>query len=548
MLFPWSNYEKIESGKKDAFLTMNKMCLILVSLVLFTPGCDSARNSQSEDNSFQQEFWIEDYTKNLNFPWGITWLPNDDLLVTERLGKLKIVRDGKVIGQIKGVPRVMADSPFDGLLDIEIDPNFTTNSYIYLTFTKGSATARVGVVYRAKLDGNRLVEGNEIFNTSPPAPTGGPNITRIQFLKDKSMIIAVGAGGNSGNGMVQRIDGDIGKIIRIYRDGTIPTDNSFALTNKKSNPELWATGLRSIGGFAIDDNDKLWATDMGPQGGDELNLIVPGGNHGWPIVTWGFDYSGRAMSRKQSSPDFVDPVLVWSPSISPFGLTFYNGNAFPNWYGDFFVGVLGNQTILRVRLDNGIVLHQENLLPNHNERIRTVETGPDGFIYAVTDSSNGKILRLRPGKPPNNELKNISLPFDMPKNIGLGEKLRKHGVMQDEETMRALQIGYNKKLAELIYNQNCASCHSLGANEEQKVGPHLEGLGGRRSGSLSDYSYSKAMTLNDRTSVIWDDRSITAFLTNPQAYYPGTKMIAPPLSYKDALQVSAFLTRENSKK
>jgi cytochrome c2 len=285
---------------------------------------------------------------------------------------------------------------------------------------------------------------------------------------------------------------------------------------------------------------------MGPQGGDELNQIKPGGNHGWPIVTWGFDYSGRAMSTKQSSPGFIDPVLVWSPSISPFGLTFYNGNAFPNWYGDFFVGILSNQTVLRVRLDKGVVLHQENLLPNHNERIRTVETGPDGFIYAVTDSSRGKILRLRPGEPSEEELKNVSLPFDMPKNINLGERLRKHGVMQDEETMVALQINYNKKRAEFIYNQNCISCHNLSANEEKKVGPHLEGIAGRRSGSLPDYPYSTAMTLNDATSVIWDDRSLTAFLTNPQSYYPGTKMVAPSLSYKDALQVGTFLTIEKN--
>ena len=526
---------------------MSRMWLILVPLLFFISSCDSEKNIHSKEKDFQQQFWIEDYTKNLNFPWAITWLPNNDLLITERLGKVKLARDGKVISEIEGVPEVMADSPFDGLLDIEIDPDFIINSYIYLTYTKGSATARVGVVYRAKLEGNRLIEGKELFNTSPPAPTGGPNITRIQFLQDKSMIIAVGAGGNSGNGMVQRIDGDIGKIIRIYRDGTIPNDNIFALENEKSKPELWATGLRSIGGFAIDDNNKLWAIDMGPQGGDELNQIEPGGNHGWPIVTWGFDYSGRSMSNKQSSPGFTDPVLVWSPSISPFGLTYYNGNAFPNWYGDFFVGVLGDQTILRLRVSNGKVLQQENLLPDHNERIRTVETGPDGFIYAVTDSSNGKILRLRPGRPSKEEFKNESLPFDMPKNIGLGERLREHGVMQDEKTMLALQTGYNKKRAEFIYSQNCVSCHSLNADGESKIGPHLEGLAGRRSGSLPNYSYSEAMALNNRTSVIWDDRTITAFLTNPQSYYPGTKMIAPPLSYEDALQIGTFLTREKSK-
>ena len=284
---------------------------------------------------------------------------------------------------------------------------------------------------------------------------------------------------------------------------------------------------------------------MGPQGGDELNLIEGGGNYGFPLVSWGFDYSGRALSEKQTAAGFVDPVVTWSPSISPYGITFYQGEAFPKWNGDFFVGVLGDQTILRMRISDGKLIEQQDLLYHLNERIRSVETGPDGFIYAVTDSSNGKIIRLRPGTPSEKELANVSKPFPMPKNSDIGERLRQHGVMQNEETMLAIQAAYDSERAKFIYNQNCVSCHSLTADNESNIGPHLESIAGRRSGSLPNYNYSAAMKMNNQTSVIWDSRTIAAYITNPQAIFPGTKMVSTPLNFKDAVQVSNYLTRLN---
>ena len=286
---------------------------------------------------------------------------------------------------------------------------------------------------------------------------------------------------------------------------------------------------------------------MGPQGGDELNLIEGGGNYGFPLVSWGFDYSGRALSEKQTAAGFVDPVVTWSPSISPYGITFYQGEAFPNWNGDFFIGVLGDQTILRMRISDGKLIEQQDLLYHLNERIRSVETGPDGFIYAVTDSSNGKIIRLRPGTPSEKELANVSKPFPMPKNSDIGERLRQHGVMQNEETMLAIQAAYDSERAKFIYNQNCVSCHSLTADNESNIGPHLESIAGRRSGSLPNYNYSKAMKMNNQTSVIWDSRTIAAYITNPQAIFPGTKMVSTPLNFEDAVQVSNYLTRLNPK-
>lgn len=513
---------------------------ILGSALLVIAGCSSNEPGRTNPGAFEQAYWVEDYVTDLNFPWSVTWLPDGGLLLTERLGKIKLIRDGEIVVDLDGVPAVMSASPYDGLLDIKIDPDFATSPYIYLTYTRGTATARIGVVYRARLEGSRLVDGRELFSTSPPAPTGGPNITRMQFLPDKSLIVGVGSSGQPGNGMVQRVDGHIGKIIRIYRDGTIPDDNALAVADPSAKPELWATGLRSPGGFALDDNHKLWALDIGPLGGDELNLLEAGGNYGWPLLSWGFDYSGRAMSDRQTAAGFVDPVVVWSPSIAPSGLTYYRGGAFPAWDGDLFAGALSGQAIRRLRIRDDKLLHEERLLADFNERIRSVETGPDGFLYAVTDSSNGKILRIRPGQPAAEELARVARPFDMPEGADLFDTLEQHGVMQSEETVAAENVGYDPVRAASLFVQNCGTCHAFGDSASSEIGPNLDGVAGRRSGTLPGYSYSAALA-NGKTSVVWDYFTIAAFLTNPQAYYPGNKMAAPPLSYADAVQIGIYL-------
>ena len=512
----------------------------LAALMLAIAGCTSNETDSSKPGAFEQTYWVEDYVGDLSFPWSMTWLPDGSILLTERLGKIKQIRNGEVVGEIVGVPEVLTTSPYDGLLDIKLDPDFATSPYVYLTYTRGTATARVGVVYRALLQGNRLVDGQELFSTSPPAPTGGPNITRIQFLPDKSLVAAVGSSGNPGNGMVQRVDGDIGKIIRIYRDGTIPDDNAFAVANANAKPQLWASGLRSLGGFALDNENRLWGVDIGPQGGDELNLLEPGGNYGWPLITWGFDYSGFALSDKQTAAGFVDPVVVWSPSIAPSGLTYYRGGAFPSWQGDLFVGSLADQDIRRLRIVDNKLVQQERLIPELNERVRSVEAGPDGFLYAVTDSANGKILRIRPGQPAGEDLARVAQPFEMPDNATIFDRLREHGVMQDDETSIADQTAYDPVRAESLFVQTCGTCHTFNDVGSGNIGPSLDGIVGRRSGTLPGFAYSAAMS-DEETSVVWGYFTVTAFLTNPEAYYPGNKMASAPVPYEDALQISIYL-------
>jgi glucose/arabinose dehydrogenase/cytochrome c2 len=514
--------------------------VLLITIFLVLGGCSSKAVGKTKAGAFEQKYWVEDYVTQLNFPWAMTWLPDGTLLLTERFGKIKVVRDGEIVAELEGVPEVMSASPYDGLLDIKIDPDFETSPYLYLTYTKGTATARTGVVYRARLEGNQLVDGQELFRTSPPAPTGGPNITRIQFLQDKSLIVGVGSSGQPGSGMVQRVDGHIGKIIRINRDGTVPNDNAIAVADANAKPELLATGFRSPGGFALNEDGQIWVLDIGPLGGDELNLLEAGGNYGWPLLSWGFDYSGRAMSHQQTAAEFVDPVVVWSPSIAPSGLTYYGGTAFPAWQGDLFIGALSGQAIRRLRIRDGKLLHEERLLADFNERIRSVESGPDGFLYAITDSSKGKILRIRPGQPNGKDLVRVAQPFDMPVGADLYATFKEHGVMQGEETIAAESIDYDAAHAESLFVQNCGTCHTHGESTNSRIGPILDGLVGRRSGSLPGYSYSSALA-NEKTSVVWDYFTIAAFLTNPQAYYPGTKMASPPISYADAVQISIFL-------
>ena len=263
-------------------------------------------------------------------------------------------------------------------------------------------------------------------------------------------------------------------------------------------------------------------------------------------MTWGFYYSGDQISTKQSASEFDDPINVWSPSISPFGLALYNGNVFPNWRGNLFVGAMGDQSIIRLKIRNNEVIEQERLINELNERIRSIEIGPDGLIYALTDASKGKIIRLRPGKPDANQLDRIAKAVSMPSNLKIADILQEHGVMQNEETIKALYAAYDEPKAKMIFRQQCSSCHSNSVSDQDKIGPNLYGVIGRKSGSDPNYSYSKVFN-NQSTQIFWNAATLAAFLSNPQAYYPGNKMMAPSLDYADALQVATLLEKSSLK-
>lgn len=486
-------------------------------------------------------YWAEEVVNGLDHPWAMTWLPNGDMLITERTGKLRIVNKGRLQPKaIEGIPEVLNGSIYDGLLDVKLDPDFATNKTLYLTFVTGTDSARTGSILKARFDGERLSDQQIIFSTARPAPPGGPSILRILFLPDKTMLVGVGSGGQGSRGMVQRTDNHSGKIIHIDREGRAVANGPFSKV-EGALPELWATGFRNSAGITRTDDGRIYVIDIGPKGGDELNLLTPGGNYGWPLVSWGFDYTGRAMSAKQEDPDYVDPVASWSPSRAPSDLVYYNGSQFPRWRGDLFTSELMGHVVRRLRIKDNVVVQEEALLDDLKERIRSVAVGPDGFIYAITDSSKGRLLRIRAGAPSAAEKKRVAMPFQNPVTGDMIKDFNSRGVYQERFTQILFNFKYDEARARKLFGQNCASCHVAGSFTTGEIGPNLNRVSTRSSGQLPGYNYSAALR-NPKTSVQWDRDTLVAFISNPQTYYPGTKMMSSPIDdLETVLQITSYL-------
>jgi glucose/arabinose dehydrogenase/cytochrome c2 len=514
-------------------------------LALLATGCTRVN---IDEQAATTGFWVEQVLDGLDRPWAMTWLPDGDMLITERPGRLRRVSNGVLQpASIEGVPEVLNSSIFDGLLDVKLDPDFATTRTLFLTYVTGTDSARTGRIMRARLDGNRLVDQRVIFSTVNAAPPGGPSIMRMLFLPDKTMLVGVGSGGQGNRGMVQRLDNQAGKIIHLDRDGAAIAGGPFRQVSG-ARPELWAVGFRNSAGLTRAADGTIWTIDIGPKGGDELNVVKPGGNYGWPLVTWGFDYTGRAMSDKQEDPDFVDPVATWAPSRAPGDLMQYNGDRFPEWKGDLFASELMGQVLRRIRVRDNKVVLEEALLGDLRERIRSVATGPDGYIYLVTDSARGRLFRLRPGKAGKGEVGRVAKPYDKSAGGNMEEDFKRRGVYQERFTQVLFNFKYDEAKAKALFGQNCASCHNAGTFTTGEIGPDLNGVVGRQSGQLPGYAYSAAMR-NPKTSVKWDNDSLVSFISNAQAYYPGTKMaIAPIDDLETVRQIAAYLERNRKKR
>jgi glucose/arabinose dehydrogenase len=297
---------------------------------------------------------------------------------------------------VQGTPAAFQHED-SGLLDVALDPRFDDNHLVYLSFSEGDSSANHTALFRARLDGNRLEEGRIIFRASPDKVGAGHPGSRIVFLPDETLLLSIGEGFDFRE-QAQQLGSDLGKIVRLDREGRPPADNPLA-DSTGARPELYTYGHRNPQGLLIDPRDStVWEHEHGPKGGDEINRIRPGLNYGWPVTTFGVDYSGELISNQQRAKGIEAPVLVWVPSIAPSGFALYLGKAFPEWTGDFFVGALAERSLHRVRMREGEVVLQETLLRDLKARIRDVRTGPDGFLYLLTDDANGLVLRLRPGK------------------------------------------------------------------------------------------------------------------------------------------------------
>lgn len=366
----------------------------------------SVSNNQTEspgniatNSGFQKVTVVE----NLEHPWGLAWLPDGTMLITERPGRLRIVRDG-VLDQtpVAGLPEIFASGQ-GGLMDVSIHPRFTENRLIYLTYSHGDRSANRTRIARARLEDNTLRDLQVIFEVSQTKSGAQHFGSRIIWLPDETLLMTIGDGGNPPiefNGefirqQAQNRRSHLGKVLRLNDDGSVPSDNPFA-TSTDAEPAVWSYGHRNIQGITFDSTkNRVWATEHGSRGGDELNLVEPGENYGWPAVTHSREYSGGLISPEKSRPGMVDPKVVWTPSIAPSGLAFYSGDRFPQWQGNLFAGGLVSQDIRRMEVDEaGNVVTQESI--SIGQRVRDVRQGPDGLLYILTDRPNGQLIRLEP--------------------------------------------------------------------------------------------------------------------------------------------------------
>lgn len=338
--------------------------------------------------------------EGLNRPWGIAWLPDGSKLITEKDGRLLWFRAGASQGQtVRGVPAVFSGGQ-GGLMDVSLHPSFAQNRTIYLTLSTGNGGSNRTVLFKARLDGTQLINGEEIFRVSQSKDGGGHFGSRIQWLPDGTMLLAIGDGGNpptSLNGQhirnyAQDRSSHLGKLLRLNENGKAPTDNPFARQSGAA-PEVWSYGHRNIQGVARDpESGRIFATEHGAKGGDELNMVEAGKNFGWPKATHSTEYWGPKIADKTLAGT-IQPLVVWTPSTGPSGLAFYTGDKAPAWKGDLFAGGLASRDVRRVDLDaSGKVLGQERF--DIGQRVRDVRQGPDGHLYVLTDEGSGRLIRI----------------------------------------------------------------------------------------------------------------------------------------------------------
>jgi len=356
-----------------------------------------------EYTSTEYRIRVDRIADGLANPWSIAFLPDGDLLVTERAGRLRLIRDGVLQAEpVAGVPETR-QTVLGGLLDVLLHPDFAQNQLLYLSYAKGHEDGQrsTTALARARFDGTRLTELKDIFvaNSWSASPTnfGG----RMSFGSDGKLYMTVGERQEQERAQDGMDHG--GKLVRLNDDGSVPADNPFAGRDDML-PEIYALGLRSPQGLALHPvTGELWENEHGPLGGDEVNIMRAGGNYGWPLVTQGLDYDGATISELTRRDDLDDPFMVWIPSIAISGLSFYTGAAFPLWQGNAFVGsmVMGRTPmtghIQRISFsDEGVPLAREPLLLPLQQRIRDVRPGPDGLLYVLTDHNPGAVLRIAP--------------------------------------------------------------------------------------------------------------------------------------------------------
>jgi len=345
----------------------------------------------SKDHSYR----VVTLADGLDRPWGMAFLPDGEgILITEKTGKVRLYHDGRLRpGAVRGAPPSVVWGQ-GGLLDIALHPDFKTNRWVYFTYAgrgRGGASTELA---RARFTGRAFEDLEPLFQTAPKTRGGRHFGSRIVFDRSGHLFMTYGDRGDRHK--AQDLSEHQGSVIRLNDDGRLPADNPF-VGRAGTRPEIYSWGHRNPQGATLHpETGAVWTHEHGPQGGDEINIIRRGANYGWPKITYGEEYGGGAVSEHTALPGLEQPLLHWTPSIAPSGMAFYTGDKFPKWKGNLFVGALVLRHLRRVVLDGEKVVAQERLLGDLDERIRDVENGPDGYLYVLTDSSDGRLLRLEP--------------------------------------------------------------------------------------------------------------------------------------------------------
>ena len=356
--------------------------LVIIALALIAVDCRAA-----------EPYRLETWASGLESPWSLAFLPDGSALVTELPGRVRrIAPDGTLSESLHGVPAVYHAGQ-GGLFDVVLHPRFADNGLVYLSYAEGPPDRNATAIARGRLEGGQLDGVEVIFRVTPRKATPVHYGGRMAFLPDGTLLLTSGDGFNYREA-AQDISSGLGKLIRITDDGRPAPGNPFP-----ESPYVYSYGHRNAQGLAIAPDGTVWLHEHGPRGGDEVNRIVPGGNYGWPAITYGIDYSGAIISPHTALPGMLQPVHYWVPSIAPSGLAIYGGNLFPEWQGDLFVGALAGHSVRRLTVRDLQVNREETLFAELGVRIRDVRVGPEGALYFVTNGSPGEVIRVLPASP-----------------------------------------------------------------------------------------------------------------------------------------------------
>jgi glucose/arabinose dehydrogenase len=377
---------------------LRRLALSAAAIAAATPAFAVDETFETKNGAIR----VQTIADGLDHPWAIEFLPDGSALVTERSGQLRLMSaEGTLSDPLTGVPEVDARDQ-GGLLDVALDPAFAENRRVYLSFSEPGEGGNSTAVARGTLseDGSGLSDVEVIFSQQPKVESTKHFGSRLVFDQAGDLFIALGERSDEEfRGQAQELDSHLGKVVRLHPDGAVPEDNPF-LQAEGALPEIWSYGHRNIQAAAIHpETGELWEIEHGPRGGDEINIAEAGKNYGWPIVSFGRNYSGSPVGSGEATGEgFEAPLYQWTPVIAPSGMAFYAGEAFPDWQGDLLVGGLRANALVRLELDGRKVTSEERLLEPLGLRIRDVTIGPGGDVYLVTDESNGEVLKISPAE------------------------------------------------------------------------------------------------------------------------------------------------------